>query len=258
MSKKTQRHDRILSVLDVNPSIRVNELAGELGVSTETVRRDLSELDDTGRIKRTYGGAVLTKTFEPALAERSKLHIEAREAIAQLAVKRIGDANSLFIGGGATLLHFARALRQIDRKITVLTPAFSIATELSRNPMIEVMSLPGIVDPKEGMVSGGETLDCIAKFRTPLTVVGASGVDSHGVSEALLNAAQVYSAMIDNADETLVLADNSKFGMRSLQQITTLRKNLCIITEKLPDALMVKAVEHSGAELLVGSPNASP
>ena len=120
------------------------------------------------------------------------------------------------------------------------------------------MSLPGIVDPKEGMVSGGETLDCIAKFRTPLAVVGASGIDSHGVSEALLNAAQVYSAMIDNADETLVLADNSKFGTRSLQQITTLRKNLCIITEKSPDALMVKAVEHSGAELLFDAPNASP
>ncbi|WP_306116720.1 MULTISPECIES: DeoR/GlpR family DNA-binding transcription regulator [unclassified Roseovarius] len=258
MSKKTQRHDRILSVLDVNPSIRVNELAGELGVSTETVRRDLSELDDTGRIKRTYGGAVLTKTFEPALAERSKLHIEAREAIAQLAVERIGDANSLFIGGGATLLHFARALRQIDRKITVLTPAFSIATELSRNPLIEVMSLPGIVDPNEGMVSGGETLDCIAKFRTPLAVVGASAIDNQGVSEALLNAAQVYSAMVDNADETLVLADNSKFGSRSLQQITALRKNLSIITEKAPDALMVEAIERSGAELLFDATAASP
>ena len=258
MSKKTQRHDRILSVLDVNPSIRVNELAGELGVSTETVRRDLSELDDTGRIKRTYGGAVLTKTFEPALAERSKLHIKAREAIAQMAVARIGDANSLFIGGGATLLLFARALRQIDRKITVLTPAFSIATELSRNPLIEVMSLPGIVDPKEGMVSGGETLDCIAKFRTPLAVVGASGIDNKGVSEALLNAAQVYSAMINNADETLVLADNSKFGTRSLQQITALKKNLCIITEKAPDPLTVKAIEHSGAELIYDTHIASP
>ncbi|QGX99302.1 DeoR/GlpR transcriptional regulator [Roseovarius faecimaris] len=250
MSKKTQRHDRILSVLDVNPSIRVNELADELGVSTETVRRDLSELDETGRIKRTYGGAVLTKTFEPALAERLKLHIAAREAIAKLAVERIGDANSLFVGGGATLLHFARALRQIDRKITVLTPSFSIATELSTNPLIEVMTLPGIVEPAEGMVFGGETLKFIAKFRTPVTVVGASGVDSRGVSEALLNAAQVYAAMIDSADETLVLADNSKFGTRSLQQITTLKQNLCLVTERPPDPLIRQAVQTSGAELL--------
>ena len=70
MSKKTRRQDLLLSVLEKNASIRVNELADQLDVSTETVRRDLSELDRTGQIKRTYGGAVRTKSFEPALEER--------------------------------------------------------------------------------------------------------------------------------------------------------------------------------------------
>lgn len=258
MSKKILRHERILSALEANPSIRVNELADELGVSSETVRRDLTELDNTGRITRTYGGAVRTKTFEPALAERSKLHILARETIARLAVARIGHANSLFIGGGATMLHFARALRAIDRRLTVLTPAFSIATELSTNPLIEVMALPGIVEPKEGLVIGGETLKCIAQFRTPLAVVGASGVDTEGVSEALLNAAQVYAAMIQNADETLVLADQSKFGTRSLQQITSLRDGLCLITDSAPDGAMQTAIRQSGAELIHGPPASEP
>lgn len=259
MSKKTQRHERILSALEANPSIRVNELADDLGVSSETVRRDLTELDNTGRITRTYGGAVRTKAFEPALAERLKLHIEARETIARLAVERIGEVNSLFIGGGATMLHFARALRQTSRRLTVLTPAFSIATELSTNPLIEVMALPGIVEPKEGLVIGGETLKCIAQFRTPLAVVGASGVDADGVSEALLNVAQVYSAMIKNADETLVLADNSKFGIRSLQQITGLRQNVCLITEQAPDRAMQAAIGQSGAGLIYDtSPSTSP
>jgi DeoR/GlpR family transcriptional regulator of sugar metabolism len=258
MSKKIQRHERILSALVANPSIRVNELADELGVSSETVRRDLTELDNTGRITRTYGGAVRTKTFEPALAERSKLHIEARETIARLAVERVGDANSLFIGGGATLLHFARALRTIERRLTVLTPAFSIATELSTNPLIEVMALPGIVDPKEGLVLGGETLKCIAQFRTPLAVVGASGVDAEGVSEALLDAAQVYAAMIQNADATLVLADTSKFGARSLQQITSLRKGLCLITDRAPDSAMQAAIRQGGAELIYDTPSNEP
>ena len=64
--------------------------------------------------------------------------------------------------------------------MTVLTPSFSIAIELSTNPALEVMALPGIVEPKEGVVCGGETLKCIAKFRTRLAVVGASGVDTNG------------------------------------------------------------------------------
>ncbi len=239
-----------MNVLEVNPSIRVNELAGELGVSSETVRRDLTELDETGRIKRTYGGAIRTATFEPALAERLKLHIRAREKIARMAVERVGDAHSLFIGGGATMLHFARALHNIERRLTVLTPAFSIATELSANPLIEVMALPGIVEPKEGLVYGGETLKCISQFRTPLAVVGASGVDSEGVSEALLNVAQVYSAMIKNSDQTMVLADASKFGTRSLQQIIGLQGNLCLVTDKAPDPILHDAIRRSRTEVI--------
>lgn len=252
MSKKSLRHDRILTMLEANPSIRVAELAGDLGVSPETVRRDLSELDETGRIRRTYGGAVRTRTFEPALAERSLLHIAARERIARLAVERIGDAHSLFIGGGATTLHFARALRHVGRRLTVLTPAFSIATELSINPLIQVMALPGIVEPKEGLVYGAETIRCIRQFRTQIVVTGASGIDEEGISEALLHAAQVYSAMIECADETVVLADSSKFGHRSLQQIQGWNARVCLIAEKDPVGPLLDAIRRQGAELISG------
>jgi len=252
MSKKPQRHSRILKVLEANPTIRVTELADALEVSPETVRRDLTELDETGRLKRTYGGAVRTRAFEPALAERLQLHTEAREEIAQIAVEKIGDVRSLFIGGGATTLHFARALSQTDHRLTVLTPAFSIATELSTNPRIEVMSLPGIVEPKEGLVHGAETLKCIKQFRTPIAGMGASGVDQDGVSEALLNAAQVYSAMIEAADETLILADASKFGKRSLQQIIGWRRNVRLIAEILPPAPLLKNIRQGGAEVVIG------
>ena len=107
MSKKKKRQNRILNQLELNPRIRVNEMAEDLGVSTETVRRDLAELDGAGRIQRTYGGAVSIKTFEPALAERSTLHIGARQIIAERAVEYAKSANSLFIGGGATTLHLS-------------------------------------------------------------------------------------------------------------------------------------------------------
>ena len=224
MSKKTRRHDRILSVLEENPSIRVNELADDLDVSTETVRRDLSEQ-----------------------------YITARKKIAQMAVEHVGNSNSLFIGGGATTLHFARALRETSRRLTVLTPSFSVATELATNPAIEVMALPGIVEPNEGMAYGGETLKYIAQFRTKLAVVGASGVDPNGVSEALLNIAPVYSAMIRNADETVVLADASKFGTRSLQQTIGMQSNLCLITDRPPDPSIRDAIQHCGARLICGA-----
>ena len=251
LSKKSARHSRILDVLEINPTIRVNALAAELDVSTETVRRDLAELDETGRIKRTYGGAVRTTAFEPALAERLKLNVQERERVARHAVTLLADVQSLFIGGGATTLHFARALRSIDHPLTVLTPALNIAIELAGNPLIEVMSLPGVVEPKERLVHGAETLKAISQFRAQIAVVGASALDQAGVSEALLSAAQVYAAMIGSADRTLVLADRSKFGKRSLQLITGWNPNTTLLADTHLDTSLHDHIESQGGKIVI-------
>ncbi|MFV0472942.1 MAG: DeoR/GlpR family DNA-binding transcription regulator [Pikeienuella sp.] len=250
-SKKLRRHNGILDALALNPTMRVNALARELDVSAETVRRDLVELEQAGRIRRTYGGAVRVREFEPALTERLKLHIEERDRIARHAVDLVGDAASIFIGGGATTLHFARALRSTGRKITVLTPTFSIATELALNPLIEVMVLPGVVEPKEGLACGPETLRYIAQYKTALAVMGASAVNEEGVSEALLVAAQIYSAMLDNADRNMILADSSKFGKRSLQMILRWNSRVTLITEAEPPSVFRHRIEQLGAILAV-------
>ena len=250
-SKKTRRHDRILQTLELNPSIRVNALAEALDVSSETVRRDLAELDESGRIKRTYGGAVKTSLFEPALTERLALSLKEREAISAHAVQLLGDADCIFIGGGATTLHFARALRSIDRRITVVTASFSVAIELSTNPLIDVMSLPGIVEPKEGLVCGTDTLRFIARYRTHFAVMGASAMDATGVSEALLPAAQVYKAMIENADQTLILADCSKFDLRALQIVAGWDPKITVVTDKMPINTLKIAMDKAGTTIHV-------
>lgn len=249
-AKKVTRHERILAALDANPALRVTELAGLLSVSAETVRRDLSELDDAGRINRTYGGAVRSQVFEPALTERLKLRIEERRLIAATAVTAVQDVESMFIGGGATTLHFARALRSSTRPMTVITSSFSIATELSSNPLIQVMALPGIVEAKEGMVQGPETLAAIRRYRPPLAVIGASGLDDSGVSEALLAAAQVYSEMIANADRALILADSSKYDRRALQGITPWSPRVQLICDIAPTGAMATAIEAAGASVI--------
>ena len=86
---KSDRQARIVAELRAAPTLRVNELAGLLDVSTETVRRDLAELDERGLINRTYGGAMRPIAFEPALAERESLMVAERERIAAAAVELV-------------------------------------------------------------------------------------------------------------------------------------------------------------------------
>lgn len=252
-SKKARRQSNILDVLQLDPAKRVTELANELDVSAETVRRDLAELDASGRIKRTYGGAVRMAQFEPALSERLKLHVAERDRIARHAVGLLDEADSLFIGGGATTLHTARALRSIDRPITVLAASFTIALELAQNPLIEVIALPGKVEHGEGMVFGPETLDYIAKYRTPVAIVGASAIDEKGVSEAVLGAAQVYEAMIASAEHTIVVADSSKVRNRALRMILKWGPDTTLVTDLPPEERVDEAISASGARVLVAA-----
>ena len=249
-SKKSQRHEQILDALRLDPAKRVNELALALNVSSETIRRDLAELDAKGSIRRTYGGAVRTSAREPALDERLKLYVPERERIARKTIELIADVDSLFVGGGATTLHFSQALKAQDRHLTVLTASLEVAMELATNPRFAVISLPGAVESKEGMVHGPETLRFISEYNVQAAIIGASAVDARGVTEALPAAADVFSAMIRQAEHTYIVADQSKLGKTSLKRILRWNANATLVTdvegsEAVPTAAFQRVIQRA-------------
>lgn len=245
--RKSERHERILQLLVTNPTIRATQLASELSVSTETMRRDLSELDDAGRINRTYGGAVRSLRFEPQLSERLANFVEERQRIAQAALSEIGDLDTILIGGGASAQHFARALTAIKRPLTVITMSHTIAPELAVNSNITVMLLPGMYEPSEGILTGPETTNALQWLQVPLAILGASGIDSDGVSEAMLSAAHVYSAVSQHSNRQLVLADHSKFSRRALSLVARWKPGMRLYTDQTPPASIASAIEQAGA-----------
>lgn len=252
-SKKTRRQAEILDALKLDPTKRVHELARDLDVSPETIRRDLAELDAEGSIRRTYGGAVRAGTFEPALAERLKLYIRERERIAKRIVDLLDGVENLYIGGGATTLHFARALKSAERHMTILTASFEIALELATNPLFDVISLPGTVELQEGLVHGPETLRFIEQYNVQATVMGASAADEIGISEALPSAADVYSAMIRQAERTFVAADSSKVGKTSLKRVLKWNAQTTLVTDAAPPPAFSRVLGGLGADIIVAA-----
>lgn len=252
--RKSQRQEKILAALHFNPSLRVQQLSNELSVSAETVRRDLAELDDSGKIKRTYGGAVRTQEFEPALSERLMLHVHERQAIAERAVGLLHGVEAMLIGGGSTTLYFAKALGATDQTLTVITPAYNVAMELSRNPRIQVICLPGTFDGHEGLVHGPSTISAVARFHLPVAVIGVSGLHRMGISEAMPSAAEVYQAIINNADRVFIVADSSKFNKRALTLLSEWRENFTLVTDTEPDGELGAALRDRGARIEIAAP----
>lgn len=253
-SRKGVRQDAILTALEQNPALRVIQIAEELGVSTETVRRDLAELEGTGRLSRTYGGAIKNANrFEPALNERLSLKVAERRAIAMEAVSRYSTEEALVLGGGSTMIQFARALREVSRRMIVVTPAYPIAVELSANPSIEVIMLPGIFEPQEHMTVGPDTLRAMDRYRVSTAIIGASGLSAEGVSEALLGAGEVYGAMVQKSERTIILADSDKFDKRALVLLTDWNPATTLITDVLPKGALKAALDRGGANVVVAS-----
>lgn len=247
---KSDRQSRIVAELRATPSLRVNELAALLGVSTETVRRDLAELDERGLINRTYGGAVRPVAFEPALAEREKLLIEERERIAAAAVGLVESNDILMIGGGATTTIFARRLAAERDHLTVITHALSIAVALASNPFHKVLMLPGQYDSREGLIHGPDTIDALQKYRASKAFLGASGLTPEGPNDAGVGPGLIYGAMMRRAAQAIILADHSKFDRPSLSVYGPWSPGVTLVSDAVPDGELGEALKISGAHLI--------
>jgi DeoR/GlpR family transcriptional regulator of sugar metabolism len=252
--RKGVRQDSILAALERNPALRVVQIAEELDVSTETVRRDLAELESTGRLSRTYGGAIKNNNrFEPALKERLSLKVSERRAIAVEAVSRYATEDALLLGGGATMIQFARALREVPRRITVVTPAYPIAVELCLNPTIEIIMLPGVFEAQEHMTVGPDTLRAMDRYKVRTAIIGASGLSADGVSEALLRSGEVYGAMVEKTEHAVILADSDKFDKRALVLLTDWNAATTLITDVAPQGALRTALDRGGTTVIVAS-----
>ena len=126
---KQERQEQIVAELHISPAIRASEIAERLGVHAETVRRDLKDLDRSGLINRTYGGAAVAPlAFEPSLAERDRILVNERRRIGRFAAALVEPGDVLLIDAGSTTIHFARQLAARAIDLTVITNSYGVAT----------------------------------------------------------------------------------------------------------------------------------
>lgn len=250
---KAARQSRIIEALGATPSLRVNDLAAWLAVSTETVRRDLAELAEAGKINRTYGGAMRSVPHEPGVAVREALMPAERARIAEAAVDCVEAGDILAIGGGATTLHFARRLAGARDHLTVITHAFSIAAALAANSTNKVLMLPGLYDGREGLIHGPDTIGALNRFHVNKAFLGASGLTADGPNDAGLGPGLVYGAMMRRTAQTFILADHSKFETPSLTVYGSWSSSISLITDMPPQGMLAAALRDAGVPVIVAA-----
>lgn len=209
------RHDAIRRALATDGCVVSAELAQRLGVSMDTMRRDLAELEAAGHLQRVHGGAVPPAPGPRRFSDRLAANgagADPRDVIAALAAPLVRPGSVAAIGGGTSALALARALPD-DLEATVVTTSPDVALALRDHPGVTVDLLGGRLDRASSTVVGPETVAQVRALRPDVALVGACSADpAVGVTLREREEAHVVRAVLERSARRVLLASADKLG----------------------------------------------
>ncbi|QTD45889.1 DeoR/GlpR family DNA-binding transcription regulator [Ottowia testudinis] len=247
------RQLNLLHAVRTRGAAQVEELAQELGVTLQTVRRDIQRLADEGALTRFHGGArVPSSTTENlAHAQRQNLHAEGKQRIAAAMARDVPNGCSLLINIGTTTEAIAQALAQ-HHGLRVITNNLNVATLLSGNTSHEVIVAGGVVRARDRGVIGEAAVDFIRQFKVDIALIGISGIEADGsLRDFDLREVKVAQTIIGQAREVWLAADASKFNRPAMVEVAQLAQIDRLYTDAQPPEPFGALLEGAGVDCRV-------
>jgi DeoR family transcriptional regulator, aga operon transcriptional repressor len=254
--KLANRVQAIQTELLRNGKITVQELADRLNVSVATVRRDLTELQRAGGLRRTYGGAIPVEPllYEPfkhdsTFQEQIERYAEEKRRIGVAAAELIQDGQMVAFTAGTTTTQVARSIL-VDRTVTIVTNTVNVAMELSGRPNISVIVTGGKLHGGWFSLVGPQAIHAVEQMVFDVLFIGVDALDvERGLMTHYLEEAALNSAMIRQARQKVVTTDHSKFGKAAHYVFGTLSDVDLIVTDTGAPESVIEVYEARGAKL---------
>jgi|SRR5690554_742808 len=245
-----ERRQSILTALDKHKTVSVQYLSQELQVSEVTIRKDLSELEEKGLLKRTHGGAIrVDLLFEPAYDEKITANLAQKEQIAQEAVEEIKHGEIILLDAGTTTMAIAKAL-PIDMDITVATNALNIAQELVSKGLRTIL-IGGEIRKTMAAV-GPVSVSTLRKYYFNRLFLGTNGFSlEEGLTTPSPDEAEVKAVMVQQSQYKYLVSDSSKYNRISFAKFGDLQDVNTIITDSEITAEAEQEIRNLGLRLLL-------
>lgn len=249
-----ERQQAIAELVASRGRMAVTELAAHLDVTTETVRRDLSQLERLKLLRRVHGGAVSMSSvtmLEAQLSDRDQAQAVEKERIARAAATLLPAGGcTLLIDAGTTTFRFAEQLPP-GEQWTVITHAVPIAALLAPLPNVELHILPGRLRTPTQAAVGHATVEAIRHYRADLAFMGTNGISlHHGLSTPDPEEAATKRAMVESAQRVVALADATKVGVERTVRFADLEDVDVLVTDDSIAPADAKAFEAAGPEVV--------
>ncbi|MFP4238530.1 MAG: DeoR/GlpR family DNA-binding transcription regulator [Rhodosalinus sp.] len=228
----TFRHSEILEIARREGKVTVEGLAQRFGVTVQTIRRDLSDLADAGKLERVHGGAVLPSgVANIGYEERRALNAGAKEAIGAACAAEIPESASVFLAIGTTTESVARHLLR-HRDLMVVTNNLNAANILLANPDCEIAVAGGTLRRADGGLVGPLASRAVAEFKVDIAVIGCSALDADGdILDFDIAEVEVSRTVLRQSRRRVLVADASKFHRSAPARIGSLADLDAIYTD---------------------------
>ncbi len=250
----SKRHGEILKLLQEEGTITIASLANRLGVSLETVRRDVKPLTGEGTVLKMHGAIGLPSMVgEAPFERRMRENAEAKRAIARLVAATIRDGESVMLDTGTTTSFLARELLG-HRRLTVVTNSSDIARTLATVNGNKVYMAGGELRSDSGAAFGVSAIEFVSRFSVDHVVISAGAVNATmGVMDYVLEEAEFARVVLARGARSVVVTDHTKFGRQGLVQVCGLDGFTELATEAPPPADIAAALESAGTRLLIAN-----
>ena len=246
-----ERQDAIVQLVFQNGRAEVVDLAERFGVTAETIRRDLSELDRQLVVRRVHGGAIPYQSLrhEPLLSIRHQQYINEKRRIGLAAIDEFPHAGTVLVDSGSSTLMLCEAV-PLDFEATLVTNSLLNAQVLADRPNLDVIVLGGTLKKSTSAMVDTVTERAIGELRVDVAFVGFDGVSAgHGLSTPYRAEASVKRAMIHAARRSVALLDHSKFGVEHLVSVAPCSAVDMIITDDALEDAAAAAIADQGTEV---------
>ncbi len=247
-----ERQKKILELLSIEGAVMVSRLSAELGVTDETVRRDLEKLEAKEMLRRTHGGALPIDegSYELSLEKRKGLNVEAKQAIAHKAVQHIASGDSVFLDASTTTFYMAKEIKNM-KNVTVITNSIRVINELSGVEGIKAIAVGGVVSNNQSLVGATAENYITENYFADKMFFSSKGIgNATGILEGNEQECYIKQRMIANSRIHYYLCDKSKVGRVGYMKLTAFENIEYLITDAKFDEELSGIMEENGVEVI--------
>ena len=228
---KKERHAFIIRQINLHNKVLSSDLSAQLQVSEDTIRRDLNNLAETGKIEKVHGGA-LSKSFHFPYQLNEVYAQESKKQIARKAVTLLTEGMVVLTGGGTTMIEIARMIPD-TLEATFFTISPLVALELSERGLLTVILIGGQLSKNAHINMGAKTVSELAEIKVDLCFLGANGIDfQEGITDSDWEVVQVKKAMIRSSRRLAIMSLGEKLGSVQRMKVCDLNALDYLITDR--------------------------